>query len=265
MNTDFQKVERNKQINLERLGETKINNQGEIMFIVEYNSYTNIIVQFKLTGELINDTYSNFQKGFTKSRTTPSVYGVGIVGNNKNKSQTKSYDCWKTMLRRCYSNKFQDKYPTYKGVSVSDEWLYYPNFEKWYEENYYEIDGQTMCLDKDILVKGNKLYSPKNSIFVPNDINNLFTKRNSKRGDYPIGVSFNKKMNKYKSYCRILDLKLLKNYQKELGYHDSITDAFNVYKIEKEDNIKNIAEYYKLKIPNKLYNAMINYIVDIND
>ena len=62
------------------------------------------------------------------------------------------------MLRRCYDEKYHQKEPTYIGCTVCDEWRYFLNFEKWYEDNWYDIEGETMCLDKDILVKGNNLY-----------------------------------------------------------------------------------------------------------
>lgn len=80
------------------------------------------------------------------------------------------------MLERCYSARYQERKPTYKGCSVCDEWLNYQNFAKWYDDNYYEIKGEIMCLDKDILVKGNKIYSPENCVFVPNYINVLFAR-----------------------------------------------------------------------------------------
>ena len=105
------------------------------------------------------------------------------------------------MLRRCYDKKILEKFPTYKRCTVCDEWLFYPNFKKWFDENYYEIEGQKMALDKDIISKGNKVYSPENCIFVPNNINVLFTNRKGERGDYPIGVSWKIKNNKFQAQC----------------------------------------------------------------
>ena len=251
----------------ERVGETKTMNCGEIAIIVNYACYNDITVKFKTTGELVKTTYSCFKKGLVKSHFTPSVYGVGIIGNEKtideNGKTTKSYSVWHSMLWRCYSDECHKTRPTYKGCTVCEEWLNYSNFKKWFNDNYYEIDGEQMALDKDILVKGNKIYSPNTCVFVPKDINMLFTKRDKARGKYPIGVYFNKNANKFIAKCNTFYN--VKKQQKYLGYYNTIEDAFKVYKESKEANIKQVADYYKDKIPNKLYEAMYNYKVEITD
>ena len=250
-----------------RLGEARMMNCGEIAFIVNYANCKDITVQFKATGEFVKTTYSHFKNGFVKSRFTPSVYGVGYIGYEKSRDENgetiKSYLVWKNMLWRCYSGEFQKKHPTYKDCYVCSEWLNYSNFKKWFNDNYYEIEGEQMALDKDILVKGNKIYSPNTCVFVPQNINKLFIKCNKARGKYPIGVSFNKDVNKYKVHCSIFNNG--KKQYKYLGSYNTIEDAFEVYKKFKEANIKQIADYYKEKIPNKLYEAMYNYKVEITD
>ena len=120
-----------------------------------------------------------------------------------------------------------------------------------------------MDLDKDILVKGNKIYSPETCMFVPQNINKLFTKSNKIRGKYPIGVYFNKNANKFKAQCRIFYNG--KTQQESLGLYNTIEDAFNAYKQFKEANIKQMADEYKGKIPDKLYEAMYDYKVEITD
>lgn len=107
----------------------------------------------------------------------------GVV--NKNGKMIKSYTIWKAMLQRCYSEKLHLKYPTYIGCSVCDEWLLFSNFKKWFDENYKE----GFNLDKDILVEGNKIYSPDTCRFVPTYINNLLTDRRNARGCLPLGIA----------------------------------------------------------------------------
>ena len=251
----------------ERLGETRMMNCGEIAFIVDYANCNDITVQFKTTGELVKTTYLCFKNGSVRSRFAPSVYGVGYLGNEKsideNGKSLKSYETWVSMLKRCCSGEFKKKYPTYKDCTVCEEWLNYSDFKKWFDDNYYEMDGERMDLDKDILVKGNKIYSPDTCVFVPQNINKLFTKGNKIRGKYPIGVYFNKNANKFMAYCRIFYNG--KSQKKNLGYYNNIEDAFKVYKEFKEAYIKQVADEYKDKIPNELYEAMYNYKVEITD
>lgn len=91
-----------------------------------------------------------------------------------------NYSTWLSMLKRCYNIEFQFKHSSYIGCSVHEDWHNFQNFAKWYDENYYSIGNERIALDKDILVKGNKIYSPETCIFVPHNINNLFTKGNIK-------------------------------------------------------------------------------------
>ena len=252
-----------------RVGEKRLMNCGEECEIIGYNGALDIIVKFIRTGELVRCTYNQFKKAEVKSHFIPSVYGVGIVGLetivDENGEVLKLYTTWKSMLQRCYSEKYHLKQPTYKGCTVCEEWLYYPNFKKWYEENYYEIKGQKMCLDKDILNKGNKVYSSENCVFVPQGVNILFIKNNASRGSLPIGVHWNKKNRKYQAQCNFFDVKNNEYKRKYLGLYNTPQEAFDAYKIAKEENVKQVADHYKNQIPKKLYEAMYRYEVCIDD
>ena len=256
---------------IDRTGEENYNNFGSKMIIVGYRGALDIDVYFEeydWTARSI--AYSQFKKGTISCPYERRTYGVGYIGEGKykvkeNGKTTKCYDAWTNMLKRCYSKKFHKKYPTYINCEVADEWLNFQNFAKWYYNNYYEIENEKMCLDKDILVKGNKIYSPETCVFVSEKINSLFTKSNKCRGEYPIGVSYHKQTGKFVAKCRVYDLKERKRKITHLGYYNTPEEAFNVYKEFKENYIKQVADYYKDKIPSKLYDALYNYEVDIND
>jgi hypothetical protein len=194
------------------------------------------------------------------------LYGVGIYNKGEHRAKidgknTKVYDAWHAMLQRCYDPKYHERQPTYVGCSVCDEWIYFQKFATWYDENYYEIPLLgIMQLDKDILSKGNKVYGPDRCVLVPRKINNLFIKSNATRGKYPIGVTYNKPLNKYQARICYGD-----GIRHHLGYFATAEEAFNAYKIAKEAFIKKTAETYKSMIPSNLYEVMMNYEVNIDD
>lgn len=191
-----------------------------------------------------------------KEKNFLNVYGVGVndlregvrVGGKINKA----YQTWASMIQRCYDKKYQKKEPAYIGCVVCKEWLTYSNYKKWHEENY--IEGFT--LDKDILSKNNKIYSPDRCCFVPGRINRLFEKRKNNRGDYYIGVVKNKN-------CYVAQLSMHGNH----WYKQFKTEkeAFEAYKKKKEEYIQNIAEEYRGVINDSVYNAMKSYKVEIED
>lgn len=254
----------------DRIGEKNINNFGSEMVIVDYRTNKDIDIYFpEYDWTFKNTTYKNFKNGKIKCLYEKSVYGVGYIGEgnykvSENGKDTRVYNTWHSMLERCYSEKYQEKHPTYKNCKVCKEWLNFQNFGKWYEENYYEVEGQRMHLDKDILIKHNKIYSPETCIFVPDRINKLFVKRDNDRGDSVIGTTPTEN-GKYVGQCRLLNPITGKSKHEHLGTYESQEKAFEVYKYYKEKNIKQIANYYKDEIPTKLYNALYSYEIEIDD
>lgn len=253
-----------------RIGEKNINNFGSEMVIVHYNGCMDIDVYFPEFDWIFKHAkYNNFKKGEIKCPYERRFYNVGYLGEGKykvseNGKNTGVYDTWKAMLQRCYSEKEHERHPTYIGCEVYEGWHNFQNFAKWYKDNYYEVGNEKMCLDKDILFKGNKIYSPDTCIFVPETINKLFIKNDKNRGESVIGATLCKN-GKYQAQCNIINPETGKSKQEYLGLYDSQEKAFQVYKYHKERNIKQIADYYKIHIPQKLYDAMYNYEVEIDD
>lgn len=265
---------------INRTGEKNINNFGSEMIIInsyiEFNNkhkrdFTYIDIYFpEYDWTAKHREYKEFKKGSIVCPHERRTYGVGYLGEGKYKSKengkfTKCYKVWNSMLQRCYDSKYHEKYPTYKGCKVCEEWLCFQNFAEWFYDNYYKIENETMCLDKDILIKHNKIYTPETCIFVPQTINLLFTKSNKSRGNYPLGVDYHKASNKFRARCSVYDFKIKKLINKYLGLYNTQEKAFEVYKQFKENHIKEVANHYKGLTPEKLYNALYNYEVEIDD
>lgn len=238
------------------------------MKIIEYRGALDIDVQFNDDFNTIvtNKQYNDFKKGSIKNPNYKSVCGVGYLGQGTHGAKTDedAYRTWKHMIERCYDSKLHEKYSSYKDCYVCEEWHCFQNFAEWYNQNYYEIINQRMALDKDILYKNNKIYSESTCIFVPQSINSLFIKANSTRGNLPIGVHLccRKNKNKYQAQCGDGS-----GNSVHLGFYDSIEEAFYEYKKYKEQLIKQLADIYYIDglIPKKLYIAMYNYEVGIDD
>jgi hypothetical protein len=241
-----------------RIGEVNYNTYGSRMQIIEYNNSLDVVVKFE-DGYITTCQYDAFKKGILKNPYDKTINGVGYLSKGIYSTHDKAYQTWLNMMTRCYNEKYQEKFPTYKGCTVCDEWHNYQNFSRWFYENYYTIDGEQIDLEKDVIHKNNKIYSPETCIFAPHSINLLFIKRNAMRGNLPIGV-FLQQSGKYLASCSILHRKI-----KRIGLFDTSEEAFAAYKEFKEQLIKDVADEYKDKIPKKLYDAMYTYEVEITD
>ena len=158
------------------------------------------------------------------------------------------YTKWANMLKRCYSQNYQKSQQTYKGCVTCGEWLLFSNFKGWMEKQ----DWQGKELDKDILVQGNKIYSPELCIFVTTKINKLLNTQLSKRGKYKIGVSFCKRSGKFVSRCRDGN-----GNNASLGYFPTELEAHKAYKEFKYKLIADIAS----KQVEPLKSALLNYTI----
>lgn len=243
------------------IGKQYVTTEGYIVTIVGGLNANKINIEFE-NSHIITVTLDNLKKGNVKNVMHKSVLGIGYVGigNYKvkqDKKHTIYYIKWRGMIERCYDSKYQEKKKTYIGCSVCEEWHNFQNFAKWFEENYNPETMQDWHLDKDILVKGNKIYSPETCCFVPAEINSLFTKADKTRGEYPIGVT--KKGSNF-----LINFKK-HNKRWDLSLYSSPIEAFQAYKTEKEKYIKEVADKWKDKIDPRVYQAMYNYKVEITD
>ena len=254
---------------IDRTGEVGYNNFGSEMIIIRYKTNKDIDIYFPEYNWMAkNKQYGDFKKGEIKCPYDRNIYGVGYLGEGKYKCKengnlTRVYQIWNSMLKRCYDEKRHKKQPTYIDCEVSKDFHNFQNFGEWDKENYYRVKDEKMCLDKDILYKHNKIYSPDTCIYVPQTINNLFVKNDKNRGESVIGTSPFK--GKYMVRCQMINPKTSKSKNEYLGYYDTQEKAFKIYKYYKEKNIKMVADYYKEQIPDKLYDALYNYEVEIDD
>ena len=235
--------------------------------IVKYNDNRNVEIQFLKTGYETVTRLGNIKNGKVKDRYLPSVYGVGILGtkypSKVNGVLTKEYELWKNMLERCYSDTYQKKQPTYEGCEVSDNFKSYEYFYEWCHSQIgfgNDGNGSPFQLDKDLLVKGNKVYSEDSCIFIPSEINLVLTKRTASRGEHLIGVSW---CNTSKAFKATVSRN--KGKRGYLGYFNTELEAFNAYKQAKESFVKEQAEKWKGKIDERAYEALMNYEVNIDD
>lgn len=252
-----------------RLGEKKLNKQNDLMIIVEYNNAHDIIIEFQDKYKAkIKTTYENFTKGNILNPYHPTIYGVGMKGLkypasyiNKNGRTvgTKEYYAFRSMIARCYSVNLNKRQPSYKEVTCCEEWHNRDNFEDWLrsQPNYMKFLENDFALDKDILVHGNKIYSPETCCLVPRKINELFKNDADKSNGMPTGVKKHK--NKYLVYCCI------NGKNTYIDTCNTKIEAAITYKNFKENHIKQIAklEYFKGNITEQCYNAMMNYQVEI--
>jgi len=168
------------------------------------------------------------------------AYGIGIndadymteQNINGKKVRCPYYRRWRDMLKRCYSKKFHEKYPTYKNCTVCKEWLLFSAFKDWMIQQEWE----GMELDKDIKIKGNKIYSPDTCLFIPHALNSLLTDSAAIRGKYPVGVCFNKQAKKFVAHLKY-NSKL-----KHLGYFTTQEAASQCYQAARKEKTLQIIE-----------------------
>ena len=242
-------------------------NSGDFK-VLKYNDYGNVEIQFVKTGFETSANLQHIRNGKVKDPYVSSVCGVGVLGAKYpsaiNGVQTKEYKLWNSMLQRCYSNTdvcgaFKKKNPTYEGCGVSENFKSYEYFYEWCNKQV-GFDNKDWQLDKDLLIKGNKVYSESTCVFIPKNINLLLTKRTASRGEYLIGVSWHKTK---KAFIARVNKNTGKS--KHLGYFKTEIEAVNTYKQAKESFVKEQANKWKSKIDDRAYEALMNYEVEIND
>lgn len=220
----------------ERLGMEKLNKQGCLMKIVEYNKSSDIVVEFQDKRKLkVKTTYNEFVKGSIKNPYYPTIYGVGCIGTKYHARTSnkifKEYATWKNMLYRCYCKAYGERYKTHNEATVCKEWLCYENFYEWvHEQSNVEnfLKGNNWILNRKIIDKNNEIYSPDTCCLVPQNVDRLFIKP-------------------------------------DLNMEYATESMLRMYKEVMENKIKKVAkeEFANVNISEQCYKAMMDYKVEI--
>lgn len=226
------------------------------LVIVDYLGWDNVLVRFEDTGYTTRTRSWLIKTGAVRDNLKPVSYGVGYIGDGPHqtrdgKKRTIEYMHWRSMLDRCYGANTTE---LYKQCSVCEEWLNFQNFAQWYKDYVYHKEG--WHLDKDILIKDNKVYSPEACTFVPSHINVVVTSKPKR--DLPTGVTLVDGL--YKAY-----ISNSKGRMKHLGSYENKESAHKAYTLAKRLQIDEITNKYKDQIDPRAYDALMSWEISIHD
>ena len=233
-----------------RIGEEIITKSGYKIKIIEYRNRQDITVEFD-DGTQVKSGYNYFEDGVIKHPCEKSVRGIGFKGitNSQVEHDIRARKIWSSIITRCYVKS--NKYKSYHNCTIADEWLNFQNFLKWYSNNYYELPGETVSIDKDLLSENCKIYSKDTCIFIPMWLNMSIINSCDKERFY------NRKPDKYGKYSIYVSYKNKKYF---VGYFKLLTEAYNAYKYKKRALILKDFKPYKNLIPDNIYNKILHGI-----
>lgn len=241
-------------------GEVYKNSNGTEFIVLEYKNARNVDIQFLDDFGYKTTTKALYVKsGIVRNPYDKTLLGIGFLGEDPLdscvKNRKKCMSLWRSMLTRCYTEEYKNL--TYAECAASDNFLNFKFFGEWANDQIGFLN-EGWQLDKDIIFRGNKLYSENTCAFVPAEINTLVISCKSRRGKYPIGVT----KHTHNTYSAQLSRE---NGPKFLGCFKTPEEAFYRYKEAKEDYIKYVANKWLGKIDIRVYNSLMQWEVEINE
>lgn len=190
-----------------------------------------------------------------------TVRGVGYNGEGDHqryvdKVAQPAYRVWAGMMDRCYNTQYRKSHLSYEGCTIAEEWHDFQVFAEWFYNHKYSNKGYH--IDKDLLVKGNRVYSPETCCFAPKEINIALVEKVNVKDNHPRGVRVTKTDSGENRFVVGLGFY---GHQKHLGVFATADEAFEVYREAKERHVKNMALKWANKIELRLYFALMNWTV----
>ena len=203
--------------------------------------------------EIVNDILYKADDWYA-SKWKKTLYGVGYLGCNNALTNDEDYIYrkWFNMLQRCYYKETHRLKPYYAPCTVEIEWLNFSNYREWHREN--KMGDRKLDLDKDVLIHGNTVYGSETCTMIPHFTNTIFEERGLETN-----IILNNASGKYDVTMSIL------GKREEVGTFDTEEEAKQGFIAYKQDYIRNFAKKCKGKVPNKTYEAMMNWVVEIID
>lgn len=190
------------------------------------------------------------------------VYTTGVQDIKgylvKGQPAPKDYSVWSAIRQRCYNKNCKDSFLAYEGCTMSEDFLVFSKFKEWYNSQI-GCDQDGWHIDKDLLVKGNKVYSAETCVLLPNEINSAIVVHNRGNNNFPMGVIYNCTKTRYRARIQ------RKDGWESLGTYDTPEEAFYAYKPVKEAYVKSIADKWREQIDPRAYQALMNWTIEIDD
>lgn len=223
-------------------GEVYSSNKSGDFIVTNYINSMKIEICFLNTGHKQYVQASKITTGKIWDRSVQYlIKGLGIndcVGyGDSTTNDSEYYQKWVYLIDRC-SDSYKLRKPTYEGSFPCKEWVYYSNFKNWAIDEYKRIgEDFSLQLDKDILVKGNKIYSPETCCFVPNWLNMILVCGPTEcKSGLPKGVS--RKRDKF--HAGIYS----ENKAISLGSYSDPMEAHQAWQLAKSNCIENAIVKY---------------------
>lgn len=235
--------------------------------VIEYINSQKILIEFVATGYSKSIELKELLKGSVRDPYHPRIHGVAYTGEGVyntcyyrkgKKYHTPAYEVWTSKLKNCYGNAKMSH--VYVGVTFCKEWLNFQNFAKWFYEQV-KIYGRGGYVDKDLLLLGNKEYSPTTCTYIPPAVNSLFTGTSGNIS----GVHFCNTKGKWVAQIQQGDIGTNgKKRQTFLGMFTDRDSAEKAYYNAKLNHVRCVALKYQQNIPEalffKLYTGAENYL-----
>ncbi len=251
------------------VGDTRTNNNGNKFTVLEYYDANNVVIQWPC-GATDSVTSGNIVAGSVRYYNERTVNGVGFLGygrfvhglrkvpDGKFAIPKQLHRHWRHMLSRATGNTRPARYC---DAQVCEDWHNLQNFLEWaiLQEGYncVEDNGKSWHLDKDIVVRGNKLYSPETCVFVPNEINTFFSDKDigttGKRGVNHIQPASAGAQDGYVARCHVGSIR------EYLGYYDTPEQAHAAYFARKLSAARALADKWHGSVDVRVIRALRNF------
>lgn len=227
---------------------------GGTITVLEIVSSTNVLIRHNdRHGHTCRVQAIYIATGGIKNPYTPTLYGRGYIGFGQyvcsiNGQHTREYRVWNAIFQRCYNPTVQVKQPQYIGCTVDERWWNFQNFASWYcNSGYVNLNYD---IDKDLLIRGNRVYSPDVCLMLPREINSAIANRFSDNG-LPNGVSATN--GKYVARASF------GGKARNFGTYETTLEASMAYNKARQQHLLNIAEKWRNHIEPRAYKALLVY------
>ena len=243
-------------------GNNKADNYYKNIYPMNDKQYNEVLNRYTdgadITDELITDIVNDIKykaDDWYANKWKRTVFGIGYLGCNDadaNRTDNYIYSKWANMMQRCYDEETHKLKPYYALCTAEIEWLNFSNYREWHREN--EMGDRKVDLDKDVLIQGNTVYGSETCSLIPHFTNTIFEERGA-----DTNIVLNNDTGKYDVTMSIL------GKREEVGTFDTEEEAKQGFIAYKQDYIRKFAKKCKGKVPNKTYEAMLNWKFEYKD